>query len=233
MNLLEKILSISPKKNAVAMDANHKKEIMVGFSSVSVSEQPENSVIVAESQVPAYCQIGNLIFEKKYSEAIELGINLLNENPQSAGVHVNLMDAYFKLRNENPLFLEKSTEHARLAMLYGHNTGYVQKRLAVNLEKQGYMFQALQVCDIVLLDKFHFSKHGCGDKEEFLKRKIALEKKTNKAVDSKEDVVFSSKEISFMFKQIKLDEDLERKEELEYKRRMKELEREILKPLRF
>lgn len=233
MNLLEKILSISPKKDEVAMAHNKKKEVMVGFSSVSVFEQPENTLIVAESQIPEYCHIGNLIFEKRYTEAIELGNNLLKETPQSAVVHVNLMDVYFKVRNENPLFIEKSTEHARLAMLYGHNTGYVQKRLAVNLEKQGRFFQALQVCNIVLLDKFHFSRHGCGDKEEFLKRKFALEKKTNKAVDNKDDVVFSSKEISFMFKQIKLDEEFEKKEQIEYKKRMKELEREISKPFKF
>jgi hypothetical protein len=36
-----------------------------------------------------------------------------------------------------------------------------------------------------------------------------------------------------MFKQIKLDEEFEKKEQIEYKKRMKELEREISKPFKF
>ena len=46
----------------------------------------------------------------KYKEAIELGKKLLVETPKSAGVHVNLMDAYFKARNENPTFYDKHIE---------------------------------------------------------------------------------------------------------------------------
>jgi hypothetical protein len=106
------------------------------------------------------------------------------------------MDAYFKSRNENPSFFDKCLEHARLAMLYGHNTGYVQERLVINLEKQGKINQALQICDIVLLDKFKFSSHGCGKKEEFVKRKEKLLNKITKSVDKKGDVLFTNDEIS-------------------------------------
>ena len=38
--------------------------------------------------------LGNMIFEKKYQEAINLGLELLKKTPEDSGVHINLMDAY-------------------------------------------------------------------------------------------------------------------------------------------
>ncbi len=171
MNLLKKLFggnSETPKKS------HGVKEVLVNISSVANNKIPSNAKIVAVSKIPAFCSIGNLVYEKKYHEAIELGKKLLTETPDSAGVHVNLMDAYFKIRDENPEFYDKHINHARLAMLYGHNTGYVQKKLAIGLEKQNKIYQALQICNIVLDDKFHFSRHGCGSKVEFLTRKEKL-----------------------------------------------------------
>ena len=221
MNLFKKIFGSSDRK-----------DVMVGISSVIKDKLPETARIIVESQIPAFCIIGNLILEKKYHEAIDLGNKLLEKTPCSAGVHVNLMDAYFKSRNEDRIFYDKSTEHARLAMLYGHNTGYVQKRLTINLEKIGKIYQAIQICNIVLLDKFHFSKHGCGTKEEFTKRKATLIKKTDQAIDKENDLIFTNEEISYLLEQIQLDEDREIQEQAEHEKRMKQFEKEIGKGLK-
>ena len=221
MNLFKKIFGSSDRK-----------DVMVGISSVIKDKLPETARIIVESQIPAFCIIGNLILEKKYHEAIDLGNKLLEKTPCSAGVHVNLMDAYFKARNEDRIFYDKSTEHARLAMLYGHNTGYVQKRLTINLEKIGKIYQAIQICNIVLLDKFHFSKHGCGTKEEFTKRKATLIKKTDQAIDKENDLIFTNLEISYLLEQIQLDEDREIQEQAEHEKRMKQFEKEIGKGLK-
>lgn len=122
MGIFEKMFGNSSDKSK---DFSEKKEVMINISSVCKDKIPSNSDIIYSSEIPEYCSIGNLIFEKRFHEAIDLGKKLLEKTPFSSGVHVNLMDAYFKLRNENPSFLNKSIEHGRLAMLYGHNTGYV------------------------------------------------------------------------------------------------------------
>ena len=196
MNIINKFFGGNSKQKEGSMRPPEENEVMVNITSVIKDKLPEGAQIIAESKIPAFCMIGNLIFEKKYHEAIELGNKLLVQTPYSAGVHVNLMDAYFKVRDENPSFYDKCIEHAKLAMLYGHNTGYVQERLAISLEKQGKINQALQICNIVLLDKFHFSRHGCGIKDEYLKRKMKLLNKIGKAVDKEVDVLFTNDEIS-------------------------------------
>ena len=159
---------------------------------------PKNMTVVAQSEVPAWCNIGELVFEKRYDEAIQLGKKLLAQNPYSAGTHINLMDAYFKSRNENNDHFDMSTYHAKQAMICGHNTGYAQKRLVINLEKSGRIHQAIQLCDIILDDKFFFSAHGCGSKEDFLKRKESLLKKVSKAIDSSDELLFTNKAIKEM-----------------------------------
>jgi tetratricopeptide (TPR) repeat protein len=196
MSLIIKKLGSNSTPNQDARKLSEYKEVMVGITSVIKDKLPGGAQVLAESKIPAFCIVGNLIFEKKYHEAIELGNKLLEQTPYSAGVHVNLMDAYFRIRNEDPHFFDKCLEHARLAMLYGHNTGYVQERLVISLEKQGKIYQAMQICDIVLLDKFKFSSHGCGKKDEFLKRKEKLQNKLEKALDNDGDFVFTNDEIS-------------------------------------
>lgn len=222
MNLLEKLFG---KKSDKPKDFTQKQEIMINISSVNKDSIPSNAEIIYESKVPEYCSIGNLIFEKKFHEAIEIGNKLLTRTPHSSGVHVNLMDAYFKIRNENPLFYAKSVEHARLAMLYGHNTGYVQERLAINLEKLGKINQAIQICNIVLLDQFHFSSHGCGNKEEFAKRKEKLINKLSKTADNQESILFSDNEISLIIEQIRIEDERIKKQKDEYEKRMKRLKK--------
>ncbi len=195
MNFINRIFGDNSKQQEGSKRPLEEKDVMVGITSVIKDKLPEGAQIIAESKIPAFCMIGNLIFEKKYHEAIELGNKLLVQTPYSAGVHGNLMDAYFKVRDEKPSYYDKCIEHARLAMLYGHNTGYVQERLAISLEKQGKINQALQICNVVLLEKFQFSRHSCGNKEEFLKRKGKLLNKINKAIDKEDDVLFTNDEI--------------------------------------
>lgn len=224
MNIFEKIFGSSSGKSK---DLSDKNEVMINITSVNKEKILSDSEIIHESDIPEYCSIGNLIFEKKFHEAIELGEKLLEETPNSEGVHVNLMEAYFKARNENPIFLDKSTEHAKLAMLYGHNTGYVQERLVINLEKSGKINQALQVCNIVLMGQFHFSPHGCGSKDDFKKRKENLIKKLGKSTDKKNSVLFTKEEISFIIEQIRLEDEILKKEKIEYEKRMKQFEKDF------
>ncbi len=230
MNIFKKIFASNLEKSN---DFTEKKEVMINISSLKKDIIPSNAEIINETQVPEYCSIGNLIFEKKFHEAIELGNKLLEKTPHSAGVHVNLMDAYFKVRNENQIFLDKSVDHAKLAMLYGHNTGYAQERLAINLEKLGKVNQAIQVCNIVLSEQFHFSTYGGGNKEEFSKRKEKLIIKLSKATDSENSVLFTDDEISFLIEQIRLEDKRIMKEKIEHEKRMKQLEKEIAEDLNF
>lgn len=224
MSIFEKLFGYSSDKSK---DFSEKKEVMFNISSVNKDKIPSNSEIIYESEIPEYCSIGNLIFENKFHEAIELGRKLLEKTPYSDGVHVNLMDAYFKVRNENPIFLDKSIEHARLAMLYGHNTGYVQKRLIINLEKLGKINQSIQVCNITLMDQFHFSRHGCGNKGDFTKRKEKLIKKLSKSTDNEDSVLFTVGEISFLIEQIRKEDERIEKEKIEHEKRMKQLEKDL------
>lgn len=206
---------------------------MINISSLNKDKIPSSAEIIYESQVPEYCSIGNLIFEKKFHEAIELGKKLLEMTPQSPEVHVNLMDAYFKARTENSFFILKSIEHATFAMLFGHNTGYVQERLVINLEKLGKINQAIQVCNIVLLEQFNFSSHGCGNKEMFLKRKEKLIKKLSKTTDNEDSVLFTDEKILFLIEQIRIEEERILIEKIEHEKKMKHLESEIAKDLFF
>lgn len=172
------------------------------ISQITNIELAPDETTLAESEIPASCKIGNLIFEKKYHEAIQYGLSLLERNPTDCGVHVNLMDAYFKARNDNPQYLNKSTYHARLAILYGHHTGYAEDRLAKNLDRAKYYHQSLQLYDLILRDDFHFSPHGCGKKEIFAQRRNKALQRIDIAQDSKNNVLFTPDEISTIIKDV-------------------------------
>lgn len=172
------------------------------ISQIAKIELASGETILAESEIPAFCKIGNLIFEKKYHEAIKYGLNLLERNPTDCGIHVNLMEAYFKARNDNLQYLDKSTYHARLAILYGHHTGYAEDRLAKNLDKAKCYHQSLQLYDLILRDDFHFTLHGCGDKEKFAQRHDKVLQVIDKAQDSEKDILFTPDEISAIIKDV-------------------------------
>ena len=186
--------------------------------------------MVSESEIPATCGIGNLVFEKKFQNAIDEGLELLATNPDDPMVHINLMDAYFKGRDLSPDYLEKSTYHARMAILCGHHTGYAEQRLAKNLDKCKKYHQSLQLYSLILdTDGFHFTKHGCGNKDEFKKRRDTVLPKLSKATDSDSDVLFSLEEINQIIQGIR-DNDLREKLEHErFQRIMAEMEEALLK----
>lgn len=73
MNILDKIFG---RKLG---NISKKQEVMVKVSSINVDKIPANAEIISESEIPEYCSIGNLIFEKKFHEAIELGEKLIKK----------------------------------------------------------------------------------------------------------------------------------------------------------
>lgn len=88
------------------------------FISVSELSGISDDNIIISSKVPIYIKMGNLIFEKQYTTAIQIGEELLEACPKDdhkylSMIHINLMQAYFKLKEINPNYLELSTYHAR------------------------------------------------------------------------------------------------------------------------
>lgn len=210
-------------KKKVEDNVQSTKSVMVPVSEVNAIELGQGEKIVYASEIPAYIKVGNLTYEKKYREAIEYGLELLKQTPHDCGVHESLMDAYFKARKEDPTYLDKSTYHARLAILYGHHTGYCEERLAKNLDRTKMYHQSIQLYDLILRDDFHFSKHGCGRKEVFAARKDKIIAKLHQAKDPENDILFTQEEIVFIIQGIQ-DEDMRlQKEEKEWQKWMNEL----------
>lgn len=191
------------------------KDPMIPIS--DIEKIPNGHNVVYASEVPEWINIGNLIFEKKYEEAINLGNKILEQNPMSAGAHINLMGAYFKARNQNKEYYDLSTYHAKKAIICGHNTGYAHKRLVINLEKDLHIHQAIQLCDLVLSKDFHFSEHGCGWFDDYEQRKMKLLKKLDKSIDSEDDILFTEDEIKSIFQHIQeqQEQDIRDKKRLE------------------
>ena len=199
---------------------------LISVSKVTPSSIPEGSTVVAESQIPEYCSIGNLVFEKKYKEAVELGLKLLEATPNDAGVFINLMDAYFKGKETTaPDYLDKSTYYAKQAIIYGHNTGYAEERLAKNLDKAKLFHQSLQLYNLILeTEGFHFSSQGYGNYIDWNHRRDAVLKKMDKALDTETDVLFTPEEIVQIIQSIKDNDDRERRKKERYDRIMAEIE---------
>jgi hypothetical protein len=195
------------RKNNKKKPEEKKTDNMV-FVSEIVNEIPsDNEPIVAQSQVPEFITIGNLISEKKYSIAIEEGLKQLKRNPNAAGIHINLMVAYFKARDISSDYLDKSSYHAKMAILNGHHTGYAENRLAKNLDKQKKYHQVVQLCNLVLRNDYHFSTHGCGNHIDFSTRKEKTLQKISKASDKECDVLFTTEEINSIIKDFKATEE--------------------------
>lgn len=186
---------------------------------------PEGQTLICASEVPSSLKIGNLVFEKKYQEAIELGLKLLKDAPEDGSVHINLMDAYFKGRNLDPSYFEKSTYHARMAMLCGHHTGYAEQRLAINLDKLKLFHQSVQLYDLILNNKdFHFSEHGIGKSIDFEKRRNNALQKMSKALDDEGSILFSQAEIKKMLHDIAEDDRKKVEHDKRYNAIMKQID---------
>ena len=174
--------------------------------------------------------MGNTIFHGEYEEAIRMGLEELEKYPTDPMVHINLMVAYFKARDISPDYFAKSTEHARLAMLYGHHTGYAEQRLAINLEKEHKYHQALQLYSIILdTPGFHFSPHGCGHGIDFESRRQKTLLKITKASDTEDDRLFSNDEIKQMIIDIAKADKLEEERRASEKWDIDEFVKELLK----
>lgn len=188
---------------------------------------PNGVRVVMQSETPASCNMGNLIFEKKYKEAIELGLKLLESTPNDPGVHINLMDAYFKGKQEVASdYIAKTNYYAKQAILNGHNTGYAEQRLAINLDKAKLYHQSLQLYNLILETKgFHFSSHGCGNSIDWNHRKASVLKNFGKAVDNESDELFTIEEITRIIQTIKDNDDKERRKKEKYDRLMAEIEK--------
>lgn len=188
----------------------------------------EERIVVARSEVPVSCSLGNLIFERRYQEAIDSGLKLLEKDPEDCMIHINLMDAYFKGRALSPDYFDKSTYYAKQTILYGHNTGYAEDRLAKNLEKLKLYHQSLQLYDLILENKeFHFSQAGIGNKIDFARRRELAKKKMDKALDSASDVLFTPQEVAQIIQSIKDKDAREEAEKIALEKKMRELEEEI------
>lgn len=203
----------SPHKTEVA---NGGKSLYVPISKVSNNTIPEGSTIVAESNIPEFCIIGNLVYEKRYKEAVELGLKQLKTSPNDCGVHINLMNAYFKGKEITASdYIERSSYHAKQAILFGHNTGYAEERLAKNLDKAKLYHQSLQLYNLILdTAGFHFSQNGCGNSIDWNHRRESILKKMDKALDTESDILFTPEEIVMILQRIKdndVREEAERK----------------------
>lgn len=212
----------------------------VPLSTINSSVIPEGASIVYESEIPAFCEMGNLIFEKKYEEAIKLGHELfklehelLKKTPNDPGVHINLMVAYFKCRDTNPDYFDKSTEHAKRAMLCGHHTGMAEDRLAKNLDKCKLFHQSLQLYNLILDNPgFHFSIHGMGHGIDFNKRREAVLRKMDKAVDTDSDILFTPDEITQIIESVHDNDTAEIAQRRASEERIESLRKEAEKTLR-
>ncbi len=193
----KQLVKIQDRTNRIQEKINNTSTITNDLTMpVHIAMELDDQNIVYSSPVHKSVLIGNFIFYQKYDEAIELGEDLLKNSPNDSMLHINLMMAYFKIRNRDISFFDKSTYHAKQAIICGHNTGFAHKRLVINLEKSLKINQAIQLCDLILSDDFSFCTNGCGSKEEFLKRKVKLITKADRAVDSLNDSLFTKDEFN-------------------------------------
>lgn len=209
--------------------------IIIGFVYVHIVTKPSNATtspkpqstnakvtntdIVDDNnpreQLAPFISVGNLVFEKKYEEAIALGEKLLQSSQtlNKSMLYINLMEAYTKNHD-----VENSNKYAKLSLLDGHNTGLALKRLAINLEKQGYYYQALQVCNLLLIDEYECSSHGVGNtkefREDFQKRVTRLTSKLAKSSDTEETKFFTDDEKQKVLEAAK-NTNIEEKKEIE------------------
>ena len=145
--------------------------------------------IIYKSVMPAYIEPANKIFRGEYLSAInDLNNFLLNTDYSDiktlSMLHINLMQAYFKIRETNPKNVEQFMFHAKEALKYGHNTGLAPYRLIVGFEKQNKINKAIDVCEIVTANEYKFSIYGYKQKPEFIERLKKLELRNRKIQDS-------------------------------------------------
>lgn len=207
----------SSEQHPNTMTSNHpKKTSAPGYASFSGTEET--------------VAMGNKVFHKDYQGAIDDGLRALESAPEDPMVHINLMDAYYRGRDISPEHIDKSTEHAKLAMLNGHHTGLAEYRLAINLEKKKFYHQALQLYNLILnTPGFHFSQHGMGNDIDFILRKTKAIAKLPKALDKETDLLFTEEKVFHMIQGIRYAEEAERRAQQAFQKRQKALYDKIMK----
>jgi hypothetical protein len=160
-------------------------------------------IIIYKYGIPEYIDAANKIYNREYDSAINDLMNLLKKTSpldfeNLSMIHINLMQAYFKSRNTNPDYFDSSTYHAKEALKNGHNTGLAQFRLIVNLEKQNRLKQAIEVCEIVTNEDYHFSIYGYKQKVEFVERMNKLKLILEKKGDNQKEKLFSEEETNMI-----------------------------------
>lgn len=142
-------------------------------------------------------ELGNLLQTGNYGEVIRRGEEHLQQHQDDAGVHVMLMDAYFKMRSEEWANVQRSADHAKAAILLGHDTGYCHERLLKDLREMDYYYHALQLCLMVMRPDFEFSSRGCGKKDYFAKAAATVRKRIDqgRAKDNPDAMVFTPQQI--------------------------------------
>lgn len=142
-------------------------------------------------------ELGNLLQTCNYGEVIRRGEEHMQQHPDDAWVHVMLMDAYFKMRSADWSNVQRSADHAKAAILLGHDTGYCHERLLKDLREMDYYYQALQLCLMVMRQDFEFSSRGCGNKDYFAKAAATVRKRIDqgRAKDNPDAVVFTPQQI--------------------------------------
>ncbi|MFW5879924.1 MAG: hypothetical protein ACOCUV_03780 [bacterium] len=154
---------------------------------------------VVYGSVPDYISSANKIHEKRYDEAIVELKEQLDNTPQDnaadlAMIHINLLQAYFKSRNENPDHFDLSTHHAKEALKYGHNTGFAADRIIINLEKQKRYNHAIEVCEVLISNEYHILQNSKRTKETYVEKLEKLKNKLEKHGDKNSENFFSEEE---------------------------------------
>jgi hypothetical protein len=184
MNLKHEVMGLLKNFFTRKKEKNDTKQTQENYLPISnILEDLKEKNIIIQSKVPQSVMLGNMIFEKKYQEAINLGLELLKKTPEDSGVHINLMDAYFKLREQHPDYINKKKYHL-----------------------------SLQLYNLILnTEGFHFSTHGCGNIIDWEKRRKNIIKNMDKATDKENDILFTEDEISKIIKTIYNDDIKENK----------------------
>ncbi len=165
----------------------------------------KDSEVIIETKIPDYVEAANKTYNKEFDSAIdELSKQLedtdANDYTKLAMIHINLMQAYFKNRTKHDNYFKMSSEHAKKALICGHNTGLAPFRLIVNLEKEGNLFQAMEVCKLVIDNRYYFSPTGYKQKPEFMERLEKLQKKAKKDESIDHNPLFTKSEIELAIK---------------------------------
>lgn len=175
-------------------DANTSCNTTPVFKDTSI----QGKEVVQSSNIPKYIDAGNLIYEKKYDEAIKQlleDLNMSNNIHYNSMVHINLMVAYFHIKD-----IDNCNYHAKQALICGHNTGMAAERLIINLSKEKRYEAALQVCNMMTSPSFYYKPKSKYNSQTFEERKEKIIKHLTQDTEELKDSYFSKEEIDLVYK---------------------------------